>query len=167
MLGNTASSSFVPQFNFPRATNVSSCFSGTGLRVLPKINAPSATDVGSMFSGSALTYIESISFGSVTSANSVFGGASALTILPIIDLTSVAAAVSSFATNINIRSGYTTGMKYGHSYQNCKLAAAELNTIYTNLGTAVGAQTITVTGNWGTATDDTSIATGKGWTVSG
>jgi hypothetical protein len=58
-------------------------------------------------------------------------------------------------------------MKYGHSYQNCMFAAAELNTIYTNLGTAAGSQTITVTGNWGTATDDTTIATNKGWTVSG
>jgi hypothetical protein len=47
------------------------------------------------------------------------------------------------------------------------LAAAELNTIYTNLGTAVGSQTITVTGNWGTTGDDTTIATNKGWTVSG
>ena len=34
------------------------------------------------------------------------------------------------------------------------LSAAALNNIYTNLGTGVGAQAITVTGNRGTAGDD-------------
>jgi hypothetical protein len=40
-----------------------------------------------------------------------------------------------------------------------------LNNLYTSLQTA--ARTITVTGNWGTASDNPSIATAKGWTVTG
>jgi hypothetical protein len=48
----------------------------------------------------------------------------------------------------------------------CKLSAAALDEIYTNLPTVVG-QTITVTGNYGIAGDDPTIATAKGWTVTG
>jgi hypothetical protein len=47
-----------------------------------------------------------------------------------------------------------------------QLAAAQLDEIYTNLPT-VTSKTITVSGNWGTAGDTPTIATAKGWTVTG
>ena len=59
-----------------------------------------------------------------------------------------------------------TGFIYTFSVANCKLSAAALNEIYTNLPTVTG-QTFTVTGNWGTENDYPSIATAKGWTVIG
>ena len=46
------------------------------------------------------------------------------------------------------------------------LSASALNEIYTNLPTKTG-QSLTVTGNWGTSGDDPTIATAKGWTVTG
>jgi hypothetical protein len=49
---------------------------------------------------------------------------------------------------------------------NCKLSAAALDEIYTNLPSATG-QTITVSGNYGITGDDPTIATAKGWTVTG
>lgn len=49
---------------------------------------------------------------------------------------------------------------------NCMLDSANLDQIYTSLPTIVG-QTITVTGNIGTTGDDPTIATAKGWTVTG
>ena len=56
-------------------------------------------------------------------------------------------------------------------FTSCSLGATALNQIYTNLGTVgasgAGARTITVTGNWGTATDNPAIAIAKGWTVTG
>lgn len=52
------------------------------------------------------------------------------------------------------------------SVANCSLSAQALNEIYTNLPVTTG-ETITVSGNWGTTGDDPSIATAKGWTVSG
>jgi hypothetical protein len=48
----------------------------------------------------------------------------------------------------------------------CNLSAAALDAIYTALPSVSG-QTITVTGNVGTGGDDPSIATAKGWTVTG
>jgi hypothetical protein len=59
-----------------------------------------------------------------------------------------------------------TGIKFTFSVANCKLSAAALNEIYTNLAT-VTSQTITVSGNHGTNADDPTIATAKGWTVTG
>lgn len=52
------------------------------------------------------------------------------------------------------------------SVANAKLSFNSLNEIYTNLST-VTSQTITVSSNPGTVADNTSIATDKGWTVTG
>jgi hypothetical protein len=60
---------------------------------------------------------------------------------------------ATFPANLNI------------SLTNQALGSDALNEIYTNLPTASGTPTITVTGNWGTAAHDPTIATNKGWTV--
>jgi hypothetical protein len=57
-----------------------------------------------------------------------------------------------------------SNFNFTFSIANCKLSGTALNEIYTNLPTVSG-QTITVTGNYGTATHDPTIATAKGWTV--
>jgi hypothetical protein len=59
-----------------------------------------------------------------------------------------------------------SGFRLSFSVANCLLSAEALNEIYTNLPTITG-RTITVTGNFGTASDNPSIATAKGWTVTG
>ena len=46
------------------------------------------------------------------------------------------------------------------------MSNTELNAMYTALPTVTG-QTVTVTGNYGTASDNPAIATAKGWTVTG
>jgi hypothetical protein len=56
--------------------------------------------------------------------------------------------------------------RFTFSVASCKLSATALNEIYTNLPVVTG-QSITVTGNWGTATDNPAIATAKGWAVTG
>ncbi len=53
------------------------------------------------------------------------------------------------------------------SFANCMLSATELNAIYTALSATGAGKTITVSGNFGTANDDPTIATAKDWTVSG
>jgi hypothetical protein len=58
-----------------------------------------------------------------------------------------------------------TGIKRT-TWFNATLGPDELNEIYTNLATVTG-QTITVTGNYGTSSDNPAIATAKGWTVTG
>ena len=58
-------------------------------------------------------------------------------------------------------------MKYAFSVQGMRLDGTALNALYTSLGTAAGSQTLTVTTNHGTVDDTPSIATAKGWTVTG
>jgi surface protein len=69
-------------------------------------------------------------------------------------------------TNVGI-----TGMAQSVSFTDCQMSSTALNTLYTNLATvgAAGsnAKTITVTNNYGTLGDDITIASNKGWAVSG
>jgi hypothetical protein len=58
------------------------------------------------------------------------------------------------------------GPKFTFTVASCKLSAAALDALYTSLPTVTG-QTITVTGNVGIAADTPTIATAKGWTVTG
>lgn len=67
----------------------------------------------------------------------------------------------------SLQSAPFVGARFSISYTGCMLSAAALDAIYTALGTASGAQTITVTFNYGNVSDTPSIATGKGWTVTG
>ena len=83
----------------------------------------------------------------------------------------MAAVISGGATNTcanasNLSRFRATGLKFAISFADCKLSAAALNEIFTNLGTA-SAQTITIINNYGAATCNRSIATAKGWTVTG
>ena len=67
----------------------------------------------------------------------------------------------------SLQSVVLTGLTRGVSVASASLSSAALDALYTSLGTAAGSQTITVSGNYGTTGDDPSIATSKGWTVSG
>jgi len=71
-----------------------------------------------------------------------------------------------FATCNSLARIEAKDFRFTFSVANCKLSAAALDEIYTNLPIVVG-QTITVTGNYGIAGDDPTIATLKGWTVTG
>jgi len=59
-----------------------------------------------------------------------------------------------------------TGIQHNFNLTNCKMGATALNAVYYSLAGVTG-KTITVTGNWGTVNDDPTIATAKGWTVTG
>jgi hypothetical protein len=58
------------------------------------------------------------------------------------------------------------GPKFTFSVQSSKLSANALNLLYTSLPTVSG-QTITVLSNVGIAGDDPTIASSKGWTITG
>jgi hypothetical protein len=60
-----------------------------------------------------------------------------------------------------------TGNRFAHNVRSMNLDANALNEVFTGLGTASGSQAITITNNPGAATCDRSIATAKGWTVTG
>jgi hypothetical protein len=85
--------------------------------------------------------------------------------VPAYDLSLCTAYSSTFAGAYNLERFMATGITRGISFVDCNLSATAINEIFTNLGTAAGTQTITVTGNRGAASCTPSIATAKGWTV--
>jgi hypothetical protein len=99
----------------------------------------------------------------------MFNGCISLTSIPSLNVSTV--SVSTNFNNMvagcrNLTRNQMANINFTISMADCKLSANALNEIYTKLPTVVG-QTITVTGNYGTSGDDPTIATAKGWTVTG
>ena len=151
--------------------------------VLPDeiINLPASTEIYYLFSQSSVPNVEEVSTLSSWGENNlrlntlyatklksfnqptlklemmlVAGTSSAPRSLEYLEIdweASVASGASSLTSGLNL------------SYN--KLSAEELNRIFTRLPVAAGAYSITIWGNPGAATCDRSIATAKGWTVTG
>jgi surface protein len=96
----------------------------------------------------------------------MFNGCNSLTSVPLFDTSSVTNFANMFANCNSLARIEAKDFNFTFSVASCKLSAAALDEIYTNLPTVTG-QTITVTGNYGIAGDDPTIATAKGWTVTG
>lgn len=101
----------------------------------------------------------------VTNASYMFGECLTLGRIGAFDLSAATNLTGTFDSLRRVGRVLITGISQTCSLQ-ASLDAAGLNEVYTNLATVVG-KTITVTGNPGTTGDDPSIATAKGWTVTG
>jgi Mycoplasma protein of unknown function, DUF285 len=115
-----------------------------GFTSVPLINTSKGTTFNSMFNGcNKLTSIPALNCSLGTNFSTMWSGCTVL------------AAVNAY--------GFTTAV----SLAGCatSISTANINTFYTNLGTAAGAQTVTVTGLTNQAASTKTIATGKGWTV--
>jgi surface protein len=161
----------VPLFNTSAATSINGMFSGcSSLQNVPLLNTSAVTNMNFMFNFCpSLQNIPLFNTSAVTSMISMFTGCSSLQSIPALNCSS-ATTITSFANNCNgLKRCLATGIKGTISFAGGTLGATELNEIYTNLAdlTALPTQTITVTNNYGTATDNPAIATAKNWTVVG
>ena len=159
----------VPLYNTALCQNTSSMFINCfALTEVPPFNFSVLNNsVGMFFSCTSLRKIPLLNVSLVSNANQMFRLCTSLEQLPAMNFNSVSSAVNFntiFGDVPSLAKMSATGFNYSFSVANAKLSAAALDEIYTNLPTVVG-QTITVTGNWGTASHTPSIATGKGWTV--
>lgn len=109
---------------------------------------------------------EQVGTNTVTSAYQMFYNCSSLQSVTL-DTGAVTSTYLMFGNCYSLQSVVLTGLTRGVSVANASLSSTALDALYTSLGTAAGSQTITVSGNYGTTGDDPSIATGKGWTISG
>ena len=144
MFSFCASLQTIPAFDIAAGTNFTSMFNGcTSLQTIPALNTAACTNFSYMFYNcTSLQTIPAFDIAAGTNFDSMFNGCTSL-------------------SNCDV-----TGTGYNISYNNCKLSAARLNEIYTNLATVTG-KTITVTGNYGTTGDNPALAQDKGWTVTG
>ena len=157
----------VPLINTALGSNFSAMFDGCfSLEVVPFLNLASGTTFNRMFANCAiLKQIPLFNTSSGIDFSFMYTGCTAVQQIPPINTASGTDFSSTFSFCRNLSVGVLAGTTRSISYQNCKLSAAQLDAIYTALGTAFGAQTITVTGNYGTTGHTPSIATAKGWTV--
>jgi surface protein len=161
----------VPLFNTQNVTNMPQMFfSCSNLQTVPLFNTQNVTNMSNAFSGcSNLQTVPLFNTQNVTTMSNAFSGCNSLTSVPALNTTAVTSSTNfgaMFSFCNNLARIEAKDFRFTFSVANCKLSADALDEIYTNLPTVTG-QTITVTGNWGTATDDPTIATAKGWTVTG
>jgi hypothetical protein len=140
----------------------------SALQSVPLFNTAAGTNFTAMFqSCSALQSVPLFNTAAGTNFTAMFYGCSALQSVPLFNTAAGTNFTSMFYGCSALAEGALSGTTYAISYTGCKLSKAALVAIFTALGTAVG-QTITVTGNWGSAgltAPNLLIATAKGWTV--
>lgn len=138
------------------------CFS---LQSVPPLDLSSGTNLTSMFQGCrSLHSVGALDTSGATNFAYMFNGCPALQSLPALDFSNGTEFFYVVQDDPSLSRSEATGCKVNISYSNCKLSAAALNEIFTNLAT-VSSKTITITGNPGASTCDKTIAENKGWTV--
>lgn len=160
----------VPTFTMPNATVVSNMFTNNTSLPALVMSIPKATSLSQICQNCAS--LQSITINNstlVVNAANAFVQCPALRILSV-DLSGVTSSANAAfgLSTTSLSSAVLTGLRFAPtSFASQQLSATALDALYTSLGTASGAQTITVTNNPGIGTDTPSIATGKGWTVTG
>jgi len=161
----------IPLFNTAIVTNMEGIFQGcTGLQSVPLFNTVSVTNMRQMFFNcTALTSVPLFNSAAVINMISMFNGCFALQAVPALVTTAVTSSANLSQIFFNCTSLariQAEDFRFTFTVASCKLSSTALNEIYTNLPT-VTSQTITVSNNYGTTGDTPSIATAKGWTVTG
>ena len=170
MFQNCGSLVNVPLMNTSAGTNFTSMFAGcNSLTEIPLLNTAAATTMVGMFNGcNSLMYLPALNTSNVTNLTQTFNNCWNLRELPALNLPLCTNFTSWLDNNTTLSKSNITGATRGHSYTGRSLSRANIVTIFNNLGTASGAQTINVSSNPGRAAltaGEIAIATGKGWTV--
>jgi len=170
MFQNCVALTSIPIINTSAGQNFTNMFNGCqSIMEIPLLNTVSATNLSSMFSSAQnMIYIPALNTANVTTVNSTFSNCYALRELPALSLPVCTVFTSWLANNTTLAKSGVINPTRGHSYSNMALSQANIVTIFNNLGTASGAQTITVSTNPGYAgltAGERLIATLKGWTI--
>ena len=190
-LGNvrTSNGDLIPM-NFISSSTMANTFRNSILDKVGDIYSPQATTFRRLFIGcDALTSVGEITATSATTISSIFytcqslrkagpiitsssldiiesayRGCYNIEEIEITDCSNVTDTTNFLLYNSTVKSLTLTGLTVGVIAPG-NMEAEDINAFFTSLGTASGSQTVTVTSNPGSSTCDTSIATGKGWTV--
>ena len=152
--------------SFAQATDMSSAFVDCFELKTITINAPTITSLSATFNGCLSLRRAEVIAPAATSAASCFIACPMLTDVTL-HTTATAARTNIYSKSnmvswINDLSGSSAALSVAF----CNLNAAALNRIFTDLGT-VTSGTITIMSTPGAATCNRSLATAKGWTVTG
>ncbi len=170
MFSTCRSLTTIPLLNTASGSNFTSMFSScNSLTEIPLLNTTAATNMTGMFNGcNSLIYLPALNTANVTTLNQTFQNCWNLRELPAFSLPVCTVFTSWLTNNTTLSKSNIINATRGHSYSGMSLSQANIVTIFNNLGTAAGAQTINVSTNPGRAAltaGEIAIATGKGWTV--
>jgi hypothetical protein len=160
----------VPLLNTAKGTNFSSMFYSCGaLQSVPLFDLHLGTDVSSMFIYCvSLTVVPLFVLTAATNLANMFSNCNSLPMLPLLVVSAGTSFTTIFSTCYSLQKGSLSGTTRSISYLNCKIGHDELVDLIDKIGNASGAQTLTLTGNPGTASltaGEQAVATGKGWTL--
>lgn len=167
---NCVSLTSIPLINTSSGTNFTSMFAGcNSLMEVPLLNTANATNMTGMFNGSqSIIYVPAFNTSNVTTVSQMFNNCWNLRELPALSLPLCTVFTSWLGANTTLSKSLIINPTRGHSYSGMSLNQANIVTIFNNLGTASGAQTITVSSNLGylgLTAAERLIATNKGWTI--
>jgi hypothetical protein len=160
----------VVPLNLSACTNMSSMFASCyAMEIAPVITTTSALINLSGTFGTCYTMTKVPNFytNNVTTMSSIFANCTSLIDAGSLNASAATTIGTPFTSCGSLSKGGLVGTNNNHTYANCRFSGTELNTIYTNLSATGAGKTITVTGNYGTTTDNPAIATAKGWVVTG
>ena len=159
----------LPEFNTSSGTDLSYMFEGmTKLQRLPNLDTSSSTNFNH-FASSCIsnTYVPIYDLSNATNTYNIFRSHYKLRKIPAIAFpNTITNATDMFRDSISLERIEATGIAETFSVYNCNISPENLEYLFSNLGTVSG-ETINIGLNPGTATCDRTIATAKGWTVSG
>ena len=104
---------------------------------------------------------------SVTNMSSMFVGCSSLTTIPPLDTSSVTNTSGMFQGCSSLTTVVLNGLGADLSVADTNMGADALNALFDGLATVTDGRTVDITNTPGAATCDRTIATNKGWTVTG
>ena len=161
----------VPLFNTHTVTNFAGFFgSCNSLMSIPSFDTTNMVgDISNLlFNVFLATSVPAFNTSAVVTWDNAFEMMVGLVKIPALDMSGGTSFASTFDTLWSLTTFLAHGATHGFSLSGASLSHAAIVTVLTNLGTAAGAQTIDVTGNWGSSAltpSDLLIATAKGWTV--
>lgn len=158
----------IPPLDTHLGTTFSSMFASCGaLKAIPPLDLHLGTNLANMINGcSCLIILPNLTTPAATNFTNFASNCAALQVTGTLDMSAaLTGQTGAFSGCTSLSKSGVSGCKFAITFTG-KLSGPELNRIYTNLGVA-SAQTINVTGNYGTTADDPTIATAKGWTVTG
>ena len=132
------------------------------------VGVTSQTSMDGMFYYcSSLQSVPALNTANVSSMSNMFQSCSSLQSVPALNAANVTNMSYMFQYCSSLQSVELTGCVIDIAVNNCRLEGPALNALYASLGTPGSTRTINVTGNPGTPFDNPTIATAKGWTVTG
>jgi hypothetical protein len=162
-----------PAIDFSRIVTATAMFNvNTSLRVLPATLDFSACVVATnlFVSCNSLAFVPDMTFTRLVQVSTMFNGCLGVRTVGSMDWSKVVTFVTPVLACAAMTRFGATGMRFGIDVSSRHLDAAGLDALYTNMGTFYGenaSAVITVTNNPGTTGDDPTIATAKGFTVTG